>query len=490
MSLINIKNLSFNYDGCAENIFENVNLALDTSWRLGLIGRNGRGKTTLLKLLAGEYEYCGQITADTDFEYYPYDIPNENETVFNVIHRICKAQEWEAARELSMLDMPENILERTFSTLSNGEKTKVTLAALFLHENAFLLIDEPTNHLDENARKVVARYLKRKNGFILVSHDRTLLDNCTDHILSINRKSIGLEQGNFTSWEQNRAAMEIFETTQNEKLTREIDRLRESAKKSAKASDGIEKTKKGSKNSGLRPDRGYIGHKSAKMMQRAKNAQKRCENAIEKKSQLLHDVDRSESLKLSPLFLNGSVAELRDVCVIYGGRTINKPLSLKIESGQRIALRGKNGCGKTSILKLLVGQNIERTGNIFMKSSISISYAAQDTSFLNGSLSKFSAELKIDDSKFKTILRKLGFERHMFETDMKSFSQGQKKKVLIASSLCQSAHLYVWDEPLNFIDIMSRLQIEELLTEYAPTMLFVEHDSAFVGKIATDIIEM
>lgn len=138
----------------------------------------------------------------------------------------------------------------------------------------------------------------------------------------------------------------------------------------------------------------------------------------------------------------------------------------------------------------MLGQDINHTGNIYLKSRIAISYAAQDTSFLDGGLSEFSSKLGIDDSKFKTILRKLGFERHMFETDMKSFSQGQKKKVLIASSLCQSAHLYVWDEPLNFIDIMSRLQIEELLTEYAPTMLFVEHDSAFVKKIATDIVEM
>ena len=103
-----------------------------------------------------------------------------------------------------------SVCELSLIHISNGERTKVMLAALFLRENAFLLIDEPTNHLDEKTRGVVAEYLKRKKGFILVSHDRQLLDSCTDHILSINRKSIEIRQGNFSSWEQNLSLIHIL----------------------------------------------------------------------------------------------------------------------------------------------------------------------------------------------------------------------------------------------------------------------------------------
>ena len=113
---------------------------------------------------------------------------------------------------------------------------------------------------------------------------------------------------------------------------------------------------------------------------------------------------------------------------------------------------------------------------------------SQDTSFLQGGLKEFARESDIDESLFKTILRKLDFERVQFEKDMADYSGGQKKKVLLARSLCQSAHLYLWDEPLNFVDVYSRMQIENLLLEYAPTMVFVEHDRAFSDQIATQIV--
>ena len=119
-----------------------------------------------------------------------------------------------------------------------------------------------------------------------------------------------------------------------------------------------------------------------------------------------------------------------------------------------------------------------------------ISYVPQDTSHLRGTLSEFAEGNGIDESLFKAILRKMDFERVQFEKNMEDFSGGQKKKVLIAKSLCEQAHLYVWDEPLNFIDVYSRIQIEQLILEFAPTMLLVEHDSAFTDAIATHIVKL
>ncbi len=117
-----------------------------------------------------------------------------------------------------------------------------------------------------------------------------------------------------------------------------------------------------------------------------------------------------------------------------------------------------------------------------------ISYVSQDTSYLSGNLSDYALQNEIDESLFKAILRKLDFSRSQFEKDMENFSEGQKKKVLIAKSLCEKAHLHIWDEPLNFIDVISRMQIENLLLEFKPTIIFVEHDSMFCNNIATEKI--
>ncbi|MDE6728090.1 MAG: ATP-binding cassette domain-containing protein, partial [Oscillospiraceae bacterium] len=146
MSLINIRNLSFGYDGSFEKVFENVNLQIDTAWKLGLTGRNGRGKTTLLKLLMEELEYTGEIVSSVDFEYFPY-APDNSYLTIDVIRDISpQAEDWQIRRELGFLEADDELLYRPFDTLSNGEQTKVLLAALFLKEGRFLLIDEPTNH--------------------------------------------------------------------------------------------------------------------------------------------------------------------------------------------------------------------------------------------------------------------------------------------------------------------------------------------------------
>ncbi len=154
----------------------------------------------------------------------------------------------------------------------------------------------------------------------------------------------------------------------------------------------------------------------------------------------------------------------------------------------RVALCGKNGSGKSSIARLILGEPIPYQGIIRKGSRLKISYISQDTTELAGNLADYATDYGIDQTLFKTILRKLDFSRGMFNMDIKDFSDGQKKKVMIARSLCESAHLYIWDEPLNYIDVISRMQIEELLSYYKPTLLFIEHDRVFCDNIATKTI--
>ncbi|WP_018758986.1 Lsa family ABC-F type ribosomal protection protein [Paenibacillus terrigena] len=492
MALIKVTNMTFAYDGSYDNIFEDVSLQIDTNWKLGFTGRNGRGKTTFLNLLLGKYEYSGTISSNVRFEYFPYHVEHKEKLTFEVIDDIFPDYEhWQLMREFSLLKLSEDVLYRPFDSLSNGEQTKVMLAVLFLKENSFLLIDEPTNHLDLHARKLVSDYLNGKSGFILVSHDRAFLDNCVDHIISINKTNIEIQKGNFSDWWEMKQRQDNFELAENDKLRNDIKRLSEAAKRTSNWSHEVEKTKNGTRNSGSKVDKGYIGHKAAKMMKRSKSIEQRQQSAIEDRSQLLKNVDSSESLKISQMtYHKHQLVELDRVSIHYGDKNVCRDISFTVEQGDRIVLSGPNGSGKSSLLKLICGEEIPNSGVFRKGSQLKISYVSQDTSQLHGNLTEFARSSEIDESLFKAILRKLDFSRLQFEKDIASYSGGQKKKVLIAKSLCENAHLHVWDEPLNFIDVISRMQIEELLLEHSPTILFVEHDSEFCNHIATKMVEL
>jgi len=492
MSLIRISNLTFAYEGSCDTVFDRASVQIDTDWRLGLIGRNGRGKTTLLRLLAGELPHEGQISASTAFTYFPFPIKEPQRALHAVLKELSpEAQEWEVLRELSLLEVEEAALERPFAALSGGEQVKALLAALFLRPGEYLLIDEPTNHLDLAARERISAYLRRKSGFLLVSHDRQFLDGCVDHILAIRQTGFEVQRGNFSSWQTNKQRQDAWELAENEKLKKEIRRLDAAAKRTADWSDRTEKGKKGERNSGLRPDRGFVGHKAAKMMQRSKNIEDRRTAAIEEKSALLHDVETAESLKLfAEHYPYGRLVEAKGISISYGGKAVFEEVSFSITDGERVALLGRNGAGKSSLLRLILGEKVPYNGMLRLGSGLRLSYVAQDTSFLKGELRSFARESGIDETRFKTILRKLDFSREQLEKDMAQFSGGQKKKVLIARSLCQKAHLYLWDEPLNFIDVFSRQQIEKMIEGFAPTMLLVEHDRAFLDRVATKVVEL
>lgn len=233
-----------------------------------------------MKLLMGKYPYLGRITASTIFDYFPYKVSDENWMTYDALSEICPtAQQWEFERELSLLEAETDILWQPFDTLSKGQQTKAMLAALFLNSGHFLLIDEPTNHLDMKGRQTVAAYLKKKKGFILVSHDRNFLDGCVDHILSINRADIEVQSGNFSSWFENFQKNQTAEIVKNQRLQKDMERLKKAAERTDSWAGKVEASKYG--NGPV--DRGYIGHKSAKMMKRAKSIKSRQQKAAGRK---------------------------------------------------------------------------------------------------------------------------------------------------------------------------------------------------------------
>lgn len=478
---------------------------MDTNWKLGLIGRNGKGKTTLLRLLMGQYSYRGSISSSVLFDYFPFQIQKEDmeRDTIEVIERIQPDYElWRICRELELLHVEADILYRPYQTLSHGERTKVMLAVLFSRENYFLLIDEPTNHLDMETRELLCAYLNRKKGFILVSHDRWLLDSCIDHVLALERNQIEVEKGNFTSWWENKQRRDQYEISENEKLKQEIKKMEESARKASAWAEKAENTKIGfnplKEHDRFMDTRAYIGEKARRMQQRRKNLERRQQTAIREKEQLLKNLEQPAQLRLTPLTHHKETyIRIKDASVSYGSHQVIRNFSMELKRGERILLQGKNGCGKSSILKMILrdaGMSLPGEKDLCVQgqhelaAGLEISYINQDTSFLRGSLDAYMERESLDGSLFRAILRKLDFERIQFEKPMEEYSEGQKKKVLIASSLLKPAHLYIWDEPMNYIDIFSRMQIEELILEYEPTMLLVEHDRDFGNRCATQVV--
>ena len=233
-------------------------------------------------------------------------------------------------------------------------------------------------------------------------------------------------------------------------------------------------------------DRGYVGHQSAKMMKKAKAIERRIESAIEEKSSLLSNIDRNDPLKIIPLESRKNPLITADNFQIkYNNRTIFNNVSFEVKNGDRIAIIGKNGAGKSSILKLILGNKLEYNGNINVANDLKISYVSQSTESLSGTLKDFVIQNQIDESIFKAMLSKMGFSNLEFSKNIEEMSEGQKKKVLIAKSISESANIYIWDEPLNYIDILTRIQIEDAILKYKPTIIFVEHDDTFIKNIAT-----
>lgn len=491
MSQINIKNLTYRYPGAYDNVFENFSATLDTDWRLALTGRNGRGKTTLLKLIGGELSPDeGGASCAGACEYFPFSVPDAPDALSALYCARPELELWRLKKEMRGLELAEETLEKPFGTLSGGERTKLLLAALFSEENAFLLIDEPTNHLDETGRKRLAAYLKEKRGFILVSHDRDFLDACCDHILILEAEGATLRKGSFSDWFKDKAAADAAEREKNARLAKQIDALKASAERTSSWANKVEASKN-QKVSGLRPDKGHIGAMAAKMAKRAKSTELRREKAIEEKSALLKNAEFYGEMKLSPLpFRAEALCTLSHVSAGYGGRAVVQGVSTEIRRGERIAVRGANGCGKSTLLKLAAGELSPMRGIFSKPNDLIVSYLPQDTGGLCGSLYEFAEAHGAKPPLVMAILNKLNFRSALFEKDISLYSEGQKKKVALAVSLATPAHLYVWDEPLNYIDLVSRIQVEQLLLKYEPSLLFVEHDAAFVRNVATRTIEL
>lgn len=493
MSRIQITDLTFSYVGALMPVFENFNINLDTSWRLALVGDNGTGKTTLLKLLSGEEKGSGRIDCDYACRRFPFPKIDEEDIVENIIYEnVPEAELWEIKREFNLLGLDADILYRKFKTLSGGERTKIQLAALFAGVG-YPLIDEPTDHLDLLGRKRLSKYLSGKDGFLVVSHDRAFLDGCCDRVLALEKTGARLTRGNYSVYAEEKKKRDREDEIKRGVLETERVRLKAAAARTAEWADKAEKEKssKGEladKHASL--DRGFLSASAARVQKRANIISDRRLAAESELKELLKGYEEIENLTLFPeKFFRPQLVVLNGVTVKTPSKTLFKSLSFTVNEGERVALVGGNGSGKSTLLKLICGEYIPFTGVREASPRLKISYVPQTYNY-SGTLKDYAKSYGVDESYFKAILSKFGFNRKDFESDMQNTSEGQKKKAALARSLCERANLYVWDEPLNYLDIRSREQLEKAILSSGATLLFVEHDSAFLSSVATKIIEI
>lgn len=487
MGIIRLKNISFNYDNQVEPIFNHVNLEIDSSWKLGLIGRNGRGKTTLMRILQNQVEYQGQLETNLKFSYFPAEIKDENvsvqEALMEITHRDY-SNFWEVEREMDQIGLDEGLLERQFKSLSPGQQTKFLLAAMFADQASFQLIDEPTNHLDADGREALAKYLKKKHGFIVISHDRHFLNQIIDHVISIDRAQISSFQGNYETWATDRKNTDQRELNENASLKKDIKKLEAAARQKQEWSRATEREKRGA------PDKGFVGHKAAKVMSKALNIRDRANQKVENKKQLLQNIEVQDELQLNYEPYAGpksnALLEVNDVVLQRDTKILNQPISLTIKTGDRLVLKGPNGAGKSTLISAILGDStVLASGTIALRQQIKVSYLPQDFAKLHGTLTEFAAEKQVEVQDLLSMLRKLGFERKLFDNPIEQMSMGQKRKVALARSLCERANLYIWDEPLNYLDVITREQMQEVILQVKPTILMIDHDQEFVEKVET-----
>lgn len=481
---IDIQHLHFGFDTMDRKLFEDVSLTIDTRWCLGLIGRNGRGKTSLLKLLTHDYPYTGEIRSDVEFVYFPQIISNKESLVYYAIDEVMPVEVWKMERECQLLGLDKEILWQPFKQLSGGEQTKVLLAALFCEETRYPLLDEPTNHLDMEARKTVANYLKKKKGFIVISHDRNFIDSVVDHILVIEKSQLALYKGDFSTYEQQKQLQDEYELEQNRLLKSEIDRLQKTAKEK---SDWATKREKPSGND-------PFGNAVAKRMnKRAKAIEKRTTEKVEEKTGLLKNIEKISDLKINCHFSHRNpVLRVKNFTLCFEGKPLFHPITFDIFKNEQVALVGPNGSGKTSILNYLIQKEFAGLimGEVAIPSGLIQSNIRQNHEDNKGLVKDFADKYQLEYSSFLNNLRILGLERDVFNIPIEYMSSGQQKKVEFAKSLGIPAEFYIWDEPLNYLDVFNQTQIEKMIVEYKPTLLFAEHDQTFLTNIASKVVEI
>ena len=510
--MIKFENISKSY--ASEILFSNVNISIKRGMRAGLVGKNGSGKTTLLKLMLGdENPDTGKIFKEQSLTigYLPQDIVigTDKSILEEVLDAFPKAQELEkkitllsnsiahqpdnkelihllgeaqgqfdaiggwgieknAKKILSGLGFSEKEFSKAMETFSGGWRMRVALASILIQNPDVLFLDEPTNHLDLEATIWLENFLNEwKGGLIVISHDRIFLDNAINYIIDIDLKQVTLFLGTYSEFVKNKKI--ILEQHRNayknqQKVIKQTERF-------------IERFR-------------YKNTKAVQVQSRIKNLEKmdKIEMPIEDRSSITLNIPQPDR---SPQKLVTSI----NVSKNYGDLIVFKDLNFIVERNQKVALVGKNGAGKSTILKMLAGVESVTNGSIDYGPGVNVGYYAQhQLEILNENDTVFDSVNKINnvfsENEIRSYLGGFLFSGKAIEKHVKILSGGEKARLALARMLIEPSNILLLDEPTNHLDMLSRSIIEKALLEFNGCIVCISHDRHFLNKVTNITYEV
>ena len=512
---INISGLVKSFD-LEKNILDGITFQVDSGERVGLLGKNGSGKSTLFKILTGEIDYdAGEVMIApgrrigliSQIPVYPaeYTVEDVLETAFARVHKMEaelkelteRMEQGDAAPETlrrygelstafegmggyntrteinkvaAGLSISPEMRARLFDSLSGGEKTRVNLGRLILEDTDILLLDEPTNHLDLHAVEWLEEYISHFKGTVLaISHDRYFLDRTVDRVVEILDGKAEFYAGNYTFYAEEKEKRYEERMRQYEKNQAKIEQLSEAAEKM----------------------RLWAFQGNDKMYKRAIVMERRIEklNTVEKPNK-----ERNLTASFGERdFAGDEVFSLRDLSMGFDGRMLFSGVDMKVRGGERIALIGDNGTGKSTFLKILLGEEQPVGGRIKLGPAVKAAYLPQIVSFPHSERNLVDTMIYETNCSAQTARNRLAAFHFRGEDVFKSvsvLSGGELSRLKLCILMDEDINFLILDEPTNHLDIASREWIEGAVEQFGGTLLFVSHDRYFINKFATRIWEL
>jgi ATP-binding cassette, subfamily F, member 3 len=504
----------------ATQVLEDITFEVQTGEKVGIVGSNGCGKSTLLKIIIGieGYEngtlsfkkgatlgYLEQMPIYPDdfkvinvlnlafenidnvykeLEILEKQISNVDEANMDrVLNKYSQVQVlyeslggYEKEEKLSKvctgLKINDSFKEKSFSELSGGEKTTIILGKILLQNPDILLLDEPSNHLDLDAMEWLEAYLKDYKGVvIIVSHDRYFLDNVVTKIVEIEDMVSQSYYGNYTA----------FTDEKERQLKLQMDAFLDQQKKIKEMEKSIAQLK----DWGQRGDNGKFFRRAASM-QKLLDKLKRIDKPVEEKNSIsINSVTGNRS--------GDNVVVIKDLCKSYGQKILLDKAELLIRNGESVALLGANGCGKSTLIKILLGLNEADDGTASLGSSIKLGYLPQNIVFEDDNktiLECFREDIVITDGKAREYLARYMFFGEQVFKKVGTLSGGERSRLKLAMLTYSEVNFLILDEPTNHLDIDSREELEDFLKEFKGTLMFVSHDRYFINNIASRVVEL
>lgn len=534
--LAQLKSISLSFPD--KSVLDEVSLTVYPGDRIALVGENGSGKTSLFRILTGNlHPDAGEVSVarGTTVGHLEQDLAGLEEEdrsclevalepfeeLIQLEQRIERlgaelAEETDEAKveqlltelgtaqqnleatggydfrvrteaTLTGLGLPEPRWPRSVRELSSGEKMRLALARLLLGEYDLLLLDEPTNHLDAPAREWLEERLARlKTAYVVVSHDRRFLDRVAAKVAHLGRGKLALYAGNYTAFRDQQRQQTEADWSRYEKGQKKVRKLQQQAQNYQGWSNKAEGQKRGA------ADKGFMGHKSAKLMKRSLVARRHLEEAAEQAKE--DKPFERKSVKID--FHHSEARDLLSAERLAVGYEPHRPLardiSLDLVAGERLAIEGPNGSGKTALLRTLLKEIPPLAGEVRLSVAAEVGYFDQEGHRLPRASTALEVVLSTghDETLCRTVIGRMGVRRQTVNKPVQQLSAGERAKVLLATLILGEYNLLALDEPTNHLDIETQDVLLNALLDFPGSIVFVSHDRYFAEALATETVNL